>query len=71
MPKNFPVIIFKIWTVWFYQRVMRTKDADRKAISEGPEQTAHSGWVYFVCTGIVCHNSLDHYSQGLEVMKFR
>ena len=41
---NYP----KRWTVWFYDRVMRPKDADRIANSVDPERSSLI-WVYTVC----------------------
>ena len=41
----------KIWTIWFYHRVMHPKNADRMASSVDPDQTAFwSGSTPFVLT---------------------
>ena len=39
-PEKFAVIIIKVGTVWFYDRVMHPKDADGMANSVDPDQTA-------------------------------
>ena len=52
----------KIWTMWFYHRVMCTKDAYRMANSVDSDQTALADRGPHCLPRPVCPNTEDHYS---------